>query len=403
MKIVHEQILFDCLEQFEAGVPIELLLAKYPHAADEIERFLTVAAQLQQLGVQPTLAAKQKSQKLFLQQAAQMRVAQRQRWFSWRTVQRTLMPLASMALVTILVGLTFLFASASSVPGDFLYDTKRWVETWQLEQAVDATAVFNLNTQQNVERLREVKSLLRTDETANVSFEGIINTKQGNHWAIAGVSVRLTEDTVVAEGAEIGALVLVNGRASEGHLYASQITVLQPVAGTATPAATATATAEPTNTNTYSPTETAVATTTQTATSVTPAITTPTVTATPKATTTPANETPIATTTPRVTVTNSPEPTPTSTPTATATPEATSTSTAVPPTSTSQPHPTITPTPDNDNDNDNGNDNDNDNDNGGGNDNDNDNDSGNDNGNDNDGDNDNENDNGGGNDNDNGG
>ncbi|MEZ4594621.1 MAG: hypothetical protein R3D55_26270 [Chloroflexota bacterium] len=84
MKIVHEQILFDCLAQFEAGVSAEALMAQYPQAAAEIEKFLAVAAQLQQVKVQPSLAARQQSQKLFLQQAAEMRAAGRRGWFSWR-------------------------------------------------------------------------------------------------------------------------------------------------------------------------------------------------------------------------------------------------------------------------------------------------------------------------------
>ena len=370
MKIVHEQILFDCLEQFEAGVSVDDLMDQYPHAADEIEKFLTVAAQLEQIPVQPTLAAKQKSQKLFLQQAAQLRGAQRQSWLSWHKIQQALLPLASMAIVTVLVGTTFLFASSSAIPGDVLYDTKRWLGTWQLDQAEDATAVFNLNTQQNRERIREVQSLLRTNETADVSFEGIINTKQGDNWIISGTSVHITEQTIVEDGALIGASVVVNGRTKGGHLYATQIIVLNQVISTASPTRTAIQTAEPTQTSTNSPIETTVSTTTQTATPVTSAAKTPTIiaptgnTATPAATSTPAYETP--TTTSNVTATNAPGPTSSATPepTSSATPDPTSQPTSVPPTPTSQTQPTSTPTPDNDNGNDNGSGNDNDNDNG---------------------------------------
>ena len=389
MKIVHEQILFDCLEQFEAGASIEALKAKYPHAADEIEKFLLVAAHLQQVRVQPDLAAKQRSQKLFLQQAAQMRAETRQRWFSWRGLQRTLLPLASMAMVTVLLGVTFLFASGSAVPGDLLYGTKRWMETWQLEQAADDTAVFNLTTQQNGERVREVKALLRADETAVVSFEGIINTKQGNNWVIGGVSVHVSEQTQVDDGAVTGALVLVNGRTQNGHLYASQITVLHTIPATHTPTTTATTLPTATTTTSTSPTATGSSTpattawptpTTTTHASQTPAPTstgtgattptrgtmtaTPTVVGTSEVTSTATPETPGA-----PTATKTPAATLTATPRPTTVPTATKTPTAVPPTPTSQP--TNTPTPgngnDNGNDNGNGNGNDNGNDNGGGN------------------------------------
>lgn len=329
MKIVQEQILFDCLEQFEAGSSIEVLQAKYPHAAEEIARFLTVAAHLQQMRLQPMLAAKQQSQKLFLQQAAQMRTAQRKARFTWPAVRRTLLPLASLAMVTLLLGASFLFASASAVPGSLLYDTKRWVETVQLQQAGDATAVFTLKSQQNEERIREVKSLLRTDETAVVTFEGRINAKQRDNWIVAGVPVKINPATQLEGVAAVGAVVAVDGRIQNGHLYANRVTVLVDVPATSTPSATATT--EPTAT-TATATATATPTTAQTA--------TPTVTKTQ--TTTPA---------PSMTATSTPMPT-----------EEAVTPTAVPPTATTAPtsQPTAVANDDNDNENDaadNGNDN----------------------------------------------
>ncbi|MAT98402.1 MAG: hypothetical protein CL608_14760 [Anaerolineaceae bacterium] len=370
MKIVQEQILFDCLEQFEAGASVEELVTKYPHAAAEIEKFLAVAAHLQQLNLQPGLAAKRQSEKLFLQRAAQLRNTERQAWFSWRSLRRTLLPVASLAMVTVLFTVTLLFASTAALPGDLLYDAKRWVESYQLEQAGDATAVFNLDTQLNEERIREVKAILRTDEVAEVSFEGRINTKQDRNWIIGGVPVKVNDETQVDRYAGVGAVVLVNGRTQNGHLYASRITVLADGPATATPSPSATTSPTPTTTMTATPTTSATGTAMATPTATT--TTTPTVSATATATSTPTEMPPTAT------------------------------ATAVPPTPTSEPTsvPTAVVNNDDDNDNDGGsgsNDNegdDNSNDNGGSNDNGNDN-SDDDNGNDNDGD-DNSNDNDGG-------
>ncbi len=286
MKIVQEQILFDCLEQFEAGVSVEALVAKYPHVAEEIEKFLAVAAYLQRQRLQPSLAAKHQSQKLFLQQASQLRTGQRQAWFSWRHLRRMLLPLASLAMVTVLFSVTFLFASASALPGDMLYNTKRWVESYQVEQTGNATAVFSLNMQLNQERVREAKAILRTNEAVEVSFEGRVNAKQGSNWVIAGVPVQVNEQTQMDGYAGVGAIVLVNGRTHNGHLYASSITVLQDVPATTTPTATptvtVTATATPTSTMTNTPTPTTTM--------------TPMVSATPTATSSPT-ETPTATVT----------------------------------------------------------------------------------------------------------
>lgn len=382
MKIVEEQLLFECLEQFEAGVPLATLLAQHPHAAAEIEKFLAVFVHLQQLPLQPSLAAKRQSQKLFLQQAAQLSAEARQTRFSWRSVQRTLLPLAALATFVVLFGFTLLFASASALPGDALYGAKLLVESYQVEQAGDATAVFSLNHQLNEERVREVKALLRTNQTAELSFEGRLNTRQGSNWIIAGVPVAVSDQTQVEGYAVIGALVLVNGRAANGHFVASRIVVLEDGPATATtPPATTTAVA--TGTTTPSPTVTPTS-------SVTPTLTvTATASATPQ-----ASGTPDGSSTPTATLTNTPTgelPTGTATPTATAVPP-----TAIPPTAT--PQPTTVVNDDNNNDNAGGGGNDNDNDNDGDNDNngDNGNDNsggGNDNNNDNDGDNNNDNDN----------
>ncbi|MBK8905262.1 MAG: hypothetical protein IPM53_29035 [Anaerolineaceae bacterium] len=350
MKIVEEKLLFECLEQFEAGVPVETLLAKHPQAAVEIEKFLTVVVQLQQLRLQPSLAAKRQSQKVFLQQAEQLRAAARQARFSWRGLRQTLLPLASLALFVVLFGFTLLFSAASAVPGDMLYEAKLWVESYQLEQAGDATAVFTLRRQMNDERVREVKAILRTNQTAALAFEGHINTRQGSNWIIAGVPVAVNDQTQVEGFAAIGALVLVNGRAENGHFYASHIVVLEDGPATATVTPTATTTAVATGTATQLPTAT------------TPSSATPTLTATPTASATPDTT---STPTPTLTSTATRE-LPTATATVTAAPP-----TAVPPTATPQPLPTTVVNDDN-----NSNDNNNDNSGGGGNDNGNSNDAG---------------------------
>lgn len=368
MKIVEEQLLFECLEQFEAGVPLETLLAQHPHAAAEIEKFLTVFGQLQQLRLQPSLAAKRQSQKVFLARAEALRAEARQARLSWRGLRRTLLPLASLAMFAVLFSVTLLFASASAVPGDLLYDAKLWVESYRLEQAGSATAVFSLRSQMNDERVREVKAVLRTEETAELAFEGRINTKQGSNWIIAGVPVAVSDQTQVDGYAAIGVLVLVNGRTANGHFYASHIVVLED--GPATATATPSQTPWPTETGTATATATATGTASATATLTT----TPITSATPD-----ASGTPGASGTPKATGTSTPT---RELPTATVTATADTTATAAPPTAlppTATPQPTTVVNDNNNSNDDNSNDNS-----GGGNDNGNENDAG-DNGNDNNG------------------
>ena len=229
MKIIQEQLLFDCLEAFEAGESVESLVEKHPHAAAEIEAFLAVAVHLQQMDLQPNPAAKERSQQAFLTQAAQMKTRQRQDAFTWQRLRRFLLPLASLATVLILFAVTSIFASATALPGDVLYNTKLGLESFRLNQAADATAVFTLRSQMDQERVREVKAILRTSQTVDVSFEGRINTKQGSNWIIAGTPVTVNEQTQIEGNTDFGALVLVNGRIQDGQLFASSIVVIEEV------------------------------------------------------------------------------------------------------------------------------------------------------------------------------
>ncbi|VAW42813.1 Ribonuclease E, partial [hydrothermal vent metagenome] len=236
MKIIREQTLLNCLEMLEAGVSIEEIVAKHSWAAVEIETFLRVAVHLQQMSIEPPRpAARQKSQQAFLAQAAAMRADKRKEVFSWQTVQKAMLPLLALAMVLALFGIIFISASTAAVPGQLLYNTKRFVESYRLEQAEDPTAVANLRRQASDERVREVRAILRTDQTATVSFQGRINAQQPNSWVIAGIRVILDEQTEVEGTAVIGALAQVNGRTQNGQLHANSIIILQEVPATPTP------------------------------------------------------------------------------------------------------------------------------------------------------------------------
>lgn len=346
MNNVPEAVLLASLDFMEQGESIEQILARYPDAKEALRPFLETAVQLASLAPQPSLAAKNESQKAFLAHAKGLKTTPIQPSPFYRFRQLLLTAL-SLGVVLFLFAVTAVSVSASAIPGDALYPVKRVVEDFRLAQAGDPATAVALREQYRQERIREVQALLRTGRSADVMFEGEVEQIQAESWTVETIQVMLDAETEVVGQPQVGETARVTGRTGAGKLTAATIEMLT----SAAPVPAPTQTPEPI------PSPLPTATATQEATAVPTAAST--LAPTPTQTTTP-------TSTPTATITPSPQPTST---------------------------PTLMPTaPANDN-NDNGNDNDDDNDNGND-------DNENDNGNDND-DNDNDNDDDGNNNNDN--
>ncbi len=361
MNNVPEAVLQECLDYMEQGESVDAIIARFPEVGAELRPFLETAVQLAALAPQPSLAAKQQSQKMFLAHAASLKVPPI-RPSTWYRVRQILLPLASLALLLILFSTAAVSVSASAIPGDALYPVKRLVENVRLNRTDDPTAAADLLAEFDQERIREVQTLLRTGRSAEVTFDGLVEMIQPEEWTVAKIDVALVDETQLVGRPKVGDLVRVNGRTDRGTITAITIELLNAASTTPEPEPTPIPTAVPTRVPTLTPT------------------------ATLKPTTSPTREaTVIPTTGPTAAPTVTPELPATIVPT-------------LPPPPTATPLPTQPPGDDNGNDNgDDGNSNDDDDDgnsNGGGNDNGNDN-------NDNDDDDSNDNnDNGGGNDND---
>ena len=167
MNNVPEALLQDCLDFMEQGESIEQILARYPELEAEIRPFLETAVQLVNLAPQPSLAAKQKSQKAFLAHAEGLKVAPIQPT-SWYRLRQILLPLVSLGAVLFLFITTAVSVSASAIPGDALYSVKRVVENFRLVQTSDPETAVALQEQYRQERIREVQALLRTGRSAEV-------------------------------------------------------------------------------------------------------------------------------------------------------------------------------------------------------------------------------------------
>lgn len=292
MNDVPEGVLQECLDLMERGESIEQIIARYPEMAAGLRPFLETAVQLAGLAPQPSLAAKQKSQKAFLTHAQSLKVTpvQPSRWYRLRQV---LLPLASLALVLILFTITAVSVSASAIPGDALYSVKRLVETVRLNQANDPETAVALMEANRQERVREVQTLLRTGRSADVEFKGTIEAMQTTQWTVATINVTLDDQTFIDGKPQLGELARVNGRTAKGAFIANTIQILTgsttPVGPTPTPSPlpTLTATLEPTLEPTAEPTLEPSMTATRKPTSTAPVTATATITPSPTATHTP--------------------------------------------------------------------------------------------------------------------
>lgn len=303
MNNVPEAVLYECLDLMERGESIEQIIARYPEMAEGLRPFLETADQLAKVAPQPSLAAKQKSQKAFLAHAQSLNVTP-VRPSPWYRLRQILLPIASLALVLILFATTAVSVSVSAIPGDALYPVKRLVENVRLNQAADVETAVALMEQYREERIREVQALLRTGRSAEVVFEGEVTAMQPEQWRVAEINVLVDAQTIIMGTAQIGDTARVNGRTENGKLIANTIEIIThgspPPEATNTPEPLPSATVAPATDPTAEPEPTKTATTSPTR--------QPTATQQPTAVDTPS-------VTPAATATPSPMPTPTASPT----------------------------------------------------------------------------------------
>lgn len=297
-----DKLLIECLDALEQGDTLDIILTRYPAEAAQLRPFLETAVSLQHLNIQPTVAAQQRSRQQFLHTAAALKGQKRAVPSFWQRTQRFLAPAMGVVMVCLLLFAIIIPLSAETIPGDALYDTKRFLEGMRLAFTGQGETKLQLIEQYNQERIAEINALLAAGRQADVSFRGPIEAIGPEVWVIAGLMTQITPETEVFGEPAVGLIAEVTGRTEAGTLTA--LTIIIPEGSSPEPLPL--------------PTETATMT-------ATPSIT-PTSTATPKATATP-----------------------TVTPTKTATPTATETAVASP---TNEPTPT-TPSNDNDDANDN--------------------------------------------------
>jgi hypothetical protein len=221
-----ENLLSTCLDQLEQGDSIEEIVARYPQQSAEIRPFLETAAQIAQLAAQPTIANQQQSRSRFLDEAAAMRAPQASSVPIWPGWRRLFMPVASLAVVLLLLGVSLFNVSASALPGDSLYPLKRTIEDWRLMRATDPQQIMELAEQFRQERLNEITLLLRDGREADVQFEGEIEALESANWIVSGLIVQINSETIIEGTPRVGETARIDGYTSAGSLFGRQISIL---------------------------------------------------------------------------------------------------------------------------------------------------------------------------------
>ncbi|MGC9335843.1 MAG: DUF5667 domain-containing protein [Anaerolineae bacterium] len=226
MNKSSDAILLQCLERLEDGQSIESILARFSRYESELRPILESTRRLQGLSVEPPPVVQQRAKAAFLAQAA-TQAGGSTACRTWPALRPSLLVSAmALLLLVLFIGATVVPASASAIPGDMLYGTKRAVEQWRLVVAAGPEEEATLLSSFQKERLREVAKLLATGRNADVSFDGTLQSSAGQQWVVSGLPVLVDSGTVIVGSPKIGMEVRVTGFTGEGELLASEIRVL---------------------------------------------------------------------------------------------------------------------------------------------------------------------------------
>jgi hypothetical protein len=248
-KAEFERVLEDCRSRLMKGESIEKILETHPAQAGELEPLLLAAqAALSMPKPEADQAAFQLGKNRLLGEADRLRkeghftkngtksgiLRYSERWSQFignlfvpkENIEMKLAPrLALYVLITILVGGFFtVSASASSLPGDALYDLKLGLEQTRLALAFDPEYREELEIEFEQERLSEVGNLLEDGRKEDVEFRGSIQEKNGASWVVGGITVQVAAGTELKGELEVGTLVKVEAQTQgDGSLLALEI------------------------------------------------------------------------------------------------------------------------------------------------------------------------------------
>jgi len=223
--LMETSLLIECLDAFESGESVEQILNRYPDQANELRPLLETAVQLSQFQPQPSSLAQQRSKNAFLALAVAQAAPLQTKKFSFFRLQKLLIPLA-VILFVFLFGVGLVNVSASSIPGEPLYGTKRFAENIQLVLSFDLENRTVLKDQFNQERINEIQMLLDKGREFEVKFRGVIENIEVDHWVVASLNIQIDSDTQIKGLPAEEKTAIISGRTQGGELTATRITVI---------------------------------------------------------------------------------------------------------------------------------------------------------------------------------
>ncbi len=221
-----ETILDESISALQAGVPIEEILAEVPDYALELRPMLYAAMLL--ADPNPELVPEERKAALhaeYMTQAVELpspsptfsekaqavfRISKRR--LSREAVINDLTTIAITVVLTLIMAILILnYVAADTIPGDFLYGVKRISENVQRTFTLGEESRTALEDQFNQQRLDEIKQLIQQNRAAVVEFRGILETKAENLWIIEGLTILLSDDTLIEGNPQEGETVEVIG------------------------------------------------------------------------------------------------------------------------------------------------------------------------------------------------
>ena len=244
-------ILEDCLSRIDQGESLQDVLDSYPALNGRLEPLVRAALMGRRvpkpvpskdgfrMGKTMMLAEMNKMQQANYDKQKRISpdsLGLRERWLGSIVkvfqVKRTtsLKPVYRFAVVGLVLimagGFLTVNASASSLPGELLYDLKLGVEQTRLFFTFNQEAKQDLALEIEQERLTEVEILLKAGRQEEVVFGGVIEQKGESFLVIKGISVQIDPVTELEGDLEIGSMVDVAATTQEdGTLQASDISL----------------------------------------------------------------------------------------------------------------------------------------------------------------------------------
>ncbi len=242
------RILDVCLARLETGTAIEDILNEYSLYAAKLEPLLRAAQSARSLSEPDYGSSMREGRNRLLAEADRMNKSglftkngtkpslsrYSGQWFKnigellvgKENSEMKLLPRLALYLVmTVLIaGFVTVNASASSLPGDTLYNLKLSWENIRLALAFDDDYHQELEDEFEDKRLDELEALLDEGREEDVEFLGLIESMEEESWMISGIQVTVDAQTEIKGAFEIGDLVKVEALTqADGSLLALEI------------------------------------------------------------------------------------------------------------------------------------------------------------------------------------